>query len=104
MTLKNTKNIQKEIYSIIGRHLDLSKYRVFLFGSRATGKGDDRSDFDIGIEGDQSLPQSTLSKIKNDIDQLPTLYKVDVVDFACVSPQFQKVAKKHIILLTDSSL
>lgn len=104
MTLKNTKNIQKEIYSIIGRHLDLSRYRVFLFGSRATGKGDDRSDFDIGIEGDQPLPHPTLSKIKNDIEQLPMLYKFDVVDFTRVSPQFKKVAKKHIILLTDPSV
>lgn len=94
-----TKNIQKDIRSIIGRYLDLSKYQVFVFGSRATEKGDDRSDVDIGIEGDQSVPPSVLASIKNDIDQLPVLYKVDVVDFSHISPQFRDVAKKHIVIL-----
>lgn len=101
MVLKKdvTKDMQKSVHSIVNRYLDLSKYQVFIFGSRATGKGDDRSDIDIGIEGDQPVPPSILVNIKNDIDQLPILYKIDVVDFARVSSQFRDVAKKHIIIL-----
>lgn len=102
MVLKKytVQEIQKDMHSIIGRYLDLSKYQLFIFGSRATGKGDDHSDVDIGIEGDQPVPSSILVNIKNDIDHLPILYKVDVVDFAQVSPQFKDVAKKHIVIIT----
>lgn len=31
---------------------ELRGYRIFLFGSRATGNARERSDFDIGILGD----------------------------------------------------
>ena len=39
----------KDILAIIGRHVDLNEYRVFFFGSRVTGRGDERADIDIGI-------------------------------------------------------
>jgi len=41
------EKLKKEILEIIGKHLDLNKYKIFFFGSRVTGKGNDRSDIDI---------------------------------------------------------
>ena len=36
---------------MIRRHVPDPAYRVFLFGSRATGSAGERSDIDIGIDG-----------------------------------------------------
>ena len=42
------EKLQKEILEIIGKYLDLKKYKVFFFGSRASEKGDEWSD-DIDV-------------------------------------------------------
>lgn len=87
--------LRKEILAIVARHVDSAKYRVFFFGSRVTGKGDERSDIDVGIEGQTPLPARALLDIQEDIENLPTLYKIDVVDFSRLDERFKKVAKEH---------
>ena len=64
------------------------------------GKGTDRSDFDIGIEGDTPVPPKAMAAIKEEIDELPVLNKIEVVDFRKVPEKFYKVAKQHIEPLT----
>ena len=66
---------------------------VFLFGSRAAGTAGERSDFDIGIEGDERLPAGTISRIEEELDLLPDLRKVDIVDFSHVTEEFRRTAK-----------
>ena len=84
---------------IIGKYLDLKKYKVFFFGSRAAGRGDERSDIDIGIEGKRPLPPGAILDIQEEIENLPTLYKIEIVDFSRVDARFKKVAKKHIEMI-----
>mgnify|MGYP001550779712 CR=1 FL=1 len=59
---------------------ELSGYRVILFGSRARGNHQPRSDFDIGIIGDHPVPLKTFFKISDFLENLPTLYRIDWVD------------------------
>ena len=91
------EKLKKEILNIVGKHLDLSKYKVFFFGSRVTGKGDDRSDVDVGIEGKEPVPTTAMGAIQevlfNDIE---TLYKIDLVDFSEVDEKFKQVAKEKV--------
>jgi predicted nucleotidyltransferase len=87
--------LKKEILEILGKYLDLSKYKVFFFGSRVSGSGDSRSDIDIGIEGPE-IPAYTKLEIEEELENLPILYKIDFVDFNNVSDKFKKVAKEHI--------
>lgn len=87
------KKLRKEILGICSKYLDLKKYKVFFFGSRANGIGDDRSDIDIGILG--SEPVSSIVKIREEIEDLPILYKIDVVDFKDTSEGFRKVALEY---------
>jgi len=95
----SVENLKKQILEIIGKYLDLNCYKVFFFGSRVSGKGDERSDIDIGIEGPKPIPTKIMGKIEEEIEQLPILYKIDVVDFKKVSPKFKKVAKEKIEML-----
>lgn len=86
------QKLNEDLKQIFSRYLDLSKYRLFYFGSRITGGGDERSDIDVGIYGKTPVPDSIVAKIQNDIESLPTLYSIDVVDFSQASDIFQKVA------------
>ena len=92
----DSKLLKEQIKEIVEKHLDLSVYAVFFFGSRVAGTGDDRSDIDIGIEGAIPIPLTELRNIKEEIDLLPILYKIDVVDLSQTSDSFRDVSKQYV--------
>jgi predicted nucleotidyltransferase len=87
--------LKKEILEILGKYLDLSKYKVFFFGSRVRGNSDERADIDIGIEGPE-IPAYAKLEIEEELENLPILYKIDFVDFNNVDEDFKKIAKKYV--------
>jgi len=93
------KELTKEILEIVGRHLDLKKYTVFFFGSRVSGKGSERSDIDIGIEGQEPVSDGALARIREEIEELPTLYSIDVIDFARAEDDFKQVAREYMEII-----
>jgi len=93
---KSEKELKKEILQIAGKYLDLNEYQLFFFGSRVSGKGDSRSDIDVGIQGRQKLPFVAKMQIEEDLENLPTLYSIDFVDFENVSEDFRELAEKNI--------
>ena len=93
---ESVDKLKAEILRIMNKHLDLNKYQVFFFGSRVEGSGDERSDIDIGIEGPEPVPTMAMSDIEDEIDDLPFLYKIEVVDFKEVSSDFYEVAKQKV--------
>lgn len=48
---------------------------VILFGSRAKGTALERSDIDIAVSGIEDIED-----LKDEIEELPTLYKIDIVN------------------------
>lgn len=88
--------LKLDLLKIATKHVDINEYKFFIFGSRVTNNGDDRSDIDIGVLGKKQLQPSVLFSIKEEIDNLPTLYTFDLVDFSTVSDSFRKVALKNI--------
>ncbi|HVC55551.1 MAG TPA: nucleotidyltransferase domain-containing protein [Stellaceae bacterium] len=84
--------------AVVRRHVRDPRYRVFLFGSRAAGSAHARSDIDIGIEGPAPVPRAALAAIRDELDEAPTLYTVDIVDFARVTETFRQVAQRRIPL------
>ena len=71
-------------------------YRAFIFGSQANRSDLIRSDIDVGILADNEIPDTHLVKISNAIENLPMLYKIDLVDFKQVSEKFRSVALKNV--------
>jgi uncharacterized protein len=84
--------------AIVRRHVPDLAYRVFLFGSRAKGTAHERSDIDIGIEGPEPVPQQLLTQIEEELEDAPTLYTIDVVDFARMPEKFRRVARHRLPL------
>ena len=93
------EKLKNEILSIIGKYLDLTKYKVFFFGSRVKGNGDKRSDIDIGIEGPEEISIGIIAQIQEDINDLQILYKIEIVDFKSVASDFREVALQYTELM-----
>lgn len=91
--------IRKDLLKVFKKYLDFKKYKIFFFGSRVSGLSAERSDLDIGIEGSRPLPASLKLELEEALDELPILYKIDVVDFRKVPKKFKKEALKHIEIL-----
>lgn len=70
-------------------------FRVFLFGSWAKGNATETSDLDIGIFGDQKVPNDIMFKIRQEVEEVPTLRKIDVVDLNLTSEHFRRAALEH---------
>lgn len=81
--------------------------RVFLFGSvaRSWPRAPVGADFDIGFEiksprGDRDAARRTL---EGDLDSLPSIRPVDLVDFSLATETFRTEATKHVVELADES-
>ena len=83
--------LKKDIIEILKKYLDLAHYHVFFFGSRSSGNGTDRSDIDVGVDGPR-IPTNTWLIIREEFENFPLLYKIEIVDFNRVSPRFREVA------------
>ena len=104
--LHGDKERELEIMAMLRQQLQkagpmLQGHKVFLFGSRAMGDAGPRSDFDVGVFGKEPLPLRDYFAIEDILDTLPTLYKIDWVDFNRVSPEFRERAMKQIELLYE---
>ena len=70
-------------------------YRALLFGSKATGQAGARSDWDIGIVGPAPLDGAILERIREALDEVPTLATVEVVDLSTVPEGFRDRALRE---------
>src|SRR3989338_5221447 len=93
---QNTLSILK---SVINKHLDDSKYKAFIFGSRTQQTPRKFCDLDVGIMGSTALAASTLLQIKEELSNSDIPYLCDVVDFGAVSNDFREKALSKIISL-----
>jgi predicted nucleotidyltransferase len=91
----------REIRICIGKHLDLAKYQVFIFGSEAAKKASAGSDVDVGILGPEPLSGAVLDKIRTELESLRTLRQFDLVDFSRVDNSFKAVALQTIKMLNE---
>lgn len=90
-------DIQKTIQTVAKQTKAIlpSGYKVVLFGSWAEGNARLGSDIDIGILGTTPLPHRVLVEIRQRMDDLPSLRKVDVVDLSRASNRFRTRVLKH---------
>ena len=88
-------SLRVAIREAVQKSLDLSIYKLFIFGSEASGVADRRSDIDIGILGPQPVSGTVMQRIREDLETLRTLRPFDVVDFSRVDESFKAEALEH---------
>ena len=94
------KEILSEVVSIVTHYLP--EVTIYLFGSRAWGRARENSDFDIALEWKEKIPLSTLSKIRERLEEIPTLKSFDLVDIRRCSDDLAILIKEKGIILHDS--
>lgn len=70
--------LNEETYKLIKKVIEKNSQYIFkIFGSRAKGTYKNNSDIDIAIF--ENVTQEDKFKIKNEIDELNIIYKIDLV-------------------------
>lgn len=90
--------IIKEIKKKIRSKLPLD-YKILLFGSWAKGDSLKTSDLDIGILGKKKVPWPAMVKILEEVEEIPTLKKIDIVDLNATEKRFKNNVLKHAKIL-----
>lgn len=92
-----SRNLLDEIVDAVKRNAKPQK--IVLFGSRARGEWEERSDIDIAVytAGDSLLPCVAID------EEIRTLLKVDIVDFHHLSDSFQQEVLQNGIVLYEAA-
>ncbi|MES2614947.1 MAG: nucleotidyltransferase domain-containing protein [Bdellovibrionota bacterium] len=85
------------IKNIIHQYLPNCEVRVF--GSRITSKFKKFSDIDLALVTPNKIDFGVLSSIKSDFEESDLPYRVDVLDWNAISPEFKQVIEKSYEVL-----
>jgi len=87
------QDIINQANAIIKKNLPKT-YKIFLFGSWAKGNALETSDIDIGILGEEKVTWDCMHRILSEIEQIPMLRSIDIVDLNSTSEDFRKTVLK----------
>ena len=80
--------------SILRQRLADTNIKVYMFGSRISGKVKPASDIDLALDGGKKLNNlKIISLLKNDFEESDIKYSVDIIDLRDTDKNF----KKHIV-------
>ncbi len=89
--------LQRGVLEIIFKHFPPEDCLLFLFGTYAQGEAVFASDIDIGILSCKKISPTDFLEAQEELNSsLPTLKKIDLVDFHAVSPKVRQEALKEI--------
>jgi predicted nucleotidyltransferase len=104
MSRRRLNLVKSRLAAIAKKHFASTRgVSVFIFGSRAGGHFTTQSDFDVGImirKRDGALarvPLRVLSHINEELETIPLLQRIDLVDFSRVNDEFKSVALQRTV-------
>ena len=83
----------EKIRSILGKHVPQCEVRAF--GSRVDWTAKDYSDLDLAVVASAKLSNDTLRHLKEAFEESDLPFRVEVLDWHAISPDFQKVIEKE---------
>jgi predicted nucleotidyltransferase len=69
--------------------------QVIWFGSWPRGKAVSHSDIDVAISTGTSIPLERMALLHEAVDDIATLYEIDLVDLSSVGPVLREEVLKH---------
>ena len=85
------REILEQVVEVLRRRL--APRRIYLFGSRAAGRNDEHSDYDLAVE--DARPDGTTRRlVAEELDVIAGLYHVDVVYLDTVEEDFRGLVLK----------
>jgi len=79
------------------------EYEVWAFGSRVKWTAKEYSDLDLAVVSDHSLPLEVIAALVDDFSESSLPWKVDLVDFAAVSEEFQKIIERDRVTVQEAA-
>lgn len=86
------------VHEILSSHLPAGAW-ARVFGSRAKWTAKPHSDLDLALKAKQVLPSSLMSELAEAFSESDLPFKVDVVDWHAVEPDFQAVIDRDAVIL-----
>jgi type I restriction enzyme S subunit len=77
------------VRTLLAQHLP--GWEVRLFGSRVRGTARKYSDIDLVVVGASAVPEQTLTALRDAFADSDLPYKVDLLDWQSITPEFRKV-------------
>ena len=76
--------------SIVGKHAE-----VIWFGSWPRGQARPHSDIDVAISIGKPIALERMALLDEAVDELPTLYDIDIMDLSSTGPALREEILKH---------
>ena len=86
------------IRQILRAHLPASA-KVFMFGSRTTGRAKPFSDIDLLINSNKELTLHELAQLNTAFDDALLPYKVDIADANLIAAEFKAAIKDQLVAI-----
>ncbi len=86
------------VRKIVSKRFKGYKVKVYLFGSRATGKARRFSDIDVAVMPLDPVPGWIFSETREDLEESDILYSVDLVNLSETDAKFRERVLKEGIL------
>ena len=98
-----TPQLEKRIQDIVNAVVDIIKdnlqdepFVLYLFGSRVHEGETLHSDIDLALSA-ATLPDETFRNIKRAVDDIRTLYSIDLINLQRVDPDFKNIVLSEAI-------
>ncbi len=93
-------NLEPEYIEFIKRTVasHLKHYKLYVFGSRVTGRAKQYSDIDLALDSEE-LTGEVKSKLEFIFENSTMPYEVDIVDLRKISEKFKNIISKDLVLL-----
>lgn len=85
----------------LGQKYQAHGIELFVFGSLARKDQRPNSDLDLGIEWRRPVSPELFRELCKDVEDLPTVREVDLVDFSSVSNTWKEIAGRHRVFLAQ---
>jgi type I restriction enzyme S subunit len=85
------------IQGFLAKHVP--ECEVWAFGSRATWTAKEHSDLDLVIVGPNKLETRVFNSLKEAFDESALPYRVDVLDWHGISPEFKRNIEKNYVVI-----
>ena len=90
---KEIQHLAEEVVRIVRNHFAEQPLQIYMFGSWAEGTALSTSDLDIAIDLGHPAKLAQFRRIIEEVDGLPTLRKVDLLDVQLVARAFRERIK-----------
>jgi uncharacterized protein len=89
--------LENKHYQIIKQILYKYPYQFYAYGSRVKNQAKPYSDLDLCFQ--EEIPWNVLSHLQEDLEESDLPFKVDLVAWKWMSPQFQGLIEKDLITI-----